>query len=123
MSKTSRFKILVDSIKLNITEISQEDLHGGLNEAGDDKEKFLLIDVREAEEFAREAIPTAVHASRGVIETKIEAMAPDLNQSIVVYCGGGSRSALVADNLQKMGYTQVRSLAGGFRGWQNSKNK
>jgi len=79
----------------------------------------LLIDVREAEEFAQQHLPGAIHLSRGVIELKIEAQAPDTATPIVCYCGGGYRSALVADNLQRMGYTNVASMAGGFKAWKN----
>ena len=77
------------------------------------------MDVREAEEFAKEHAAGAVHLSRGVIELKIEEAAADLAAPIVCYCGGGSRSALVADNLQRMGYTNVASLAGGFKAWKD----
>lgn len=80
-------------------------------------EKFLLIDVREDHEWHAGHIPGAVHLGKGIIERDIEVLAPDLQHPLVLYCGGGYRSALAADILQKMGYTQVLSMDGGFRGW------
>ena len=79
----------------------------------------LLIDVRETDEFAQQHLPGAIHLSRGTVELKIEQQAPDTATPIVCYCGGGYRSALVADNLQRMGYTNVASMAGGFKAWKN----
>ncbi len=77
----------------------------------------LLIDVREESEYARSHIPGAIHLSRGVIEVKIENLIPNKDQKMYLYCGGGFRSALSADNLQKMGYHNVISVDGGFRHW------
>lgn len=77
----------------------------------------VLIDVREKEEFRRGHIPRALHLPRGMIELEIERRAPDVSVDIIVYCAGGNRSALVAENLQRMGYTNVRSIAGGFHAW------
>ncbi len=79
----------------------------------------LLIDVREAEEFGKSHAQGAIHLSKGVIELKIEEAVPDVAASIICYCGGGSRSAMAADNLQKMGYTNVASMVGGFKAWKN----
>jgi len=79
----------------------------------------MLIDVREAEEFAKEHAAGAVHLSRGTLELKIEEKAPDTATPIVCYCGGGSRSALAAESLQRMGYTNVASLIGGFKAWKD----
>lgn len=81
-------------------------------------DKFLLVDVREESEFAKDHLPGAVHLGKGVIERDIEARVPDLSTEMVLYCGGGFRSALAADNLQKMGYTNVISMDGGIRGWR-----
>ena len=81
-------------------------------------EKFLLIDVREDNEYAKDHLPGAIHLGKGIIERDIEERVPDLNTPMVLYCGGGFRSALAADNLQKMGYTQVISMDGGIRGWR-----
>ncbi|MGD0840125.1 MAG: rhodanese-like domain-containing protein [Candidatus Acidiferrales bacterium] len=80
-------------------------------------EKFLLVDVREDNEWQRGHIPGAVHMGRGIIERDIEQAVPDHAATLVLYCGGGFRSALAADNLQKMGYTNVISMDGGWRGW------
>ena len=78
----------------------------------------MLIDVREADDFSKEHAPGAIGLSKGVVELKIEERVPDVGAEIICYCGGGSRSALVADNLQKMGYTNVKSLTGGFKAWR-----
>ena len=84
-------------------------------------EKILLIDTREDSEWARGHIPGAVHLSKGIIERDIEKTVPDKNATIILYCGGGFRSALAADNLQKMGYANVISMDGGWRGWTESQ--
>jgi rhodanese-related sulfurtransferase len=81
---------------------------------------FILIDVREESEYAAGRIPGAVHIGRGVLERDIERAVPDPATPLVLYCGGGFRSALAADNLQKMGYTVVISMDGGWSGWVNS---
>jgi rhodanese-related sulfurtransferase len=78
---------------------------------------FVLVDVREESEFAAGHIPGAVHIGKGVIERDIEAKVPDPHTPLVLYCGGGFRSALAADALQKMGYTNVISMDGGWRAW------
>jgi rhodanese-related sulfurtransferase len=80
-------------------------------------EKVVLIDTREDSEWARGHIPGAVHLSKGIIERDIEKTVPDKDATVVLYCGGGFRSALAADNLQKMGYKNVISMDGGWRGW------
>ncbi len=76
------------------------------------------MDVREESEFAKDHLPGAIHLGKGIIERDIEARVPDLNTEIVLYCGGGFRSALAADNLQKMGYKNVISMDGGIRDWR-----
>jgi len=83
-------------------------------------EKIQLIDTREDSEWTRGHIPGALHLSKGIIERDIEKTVPDKSATIVLYCGGGFRSALAADNLQKMGYTNVISMDGGWRGWTES---
>jgi len=83
-------------------------------------EKFVLVDTREDSEWARGHIPGAIHLGRGVIERDIEKAVPDKNTRVVLYCGGGYRSALAADNLQKMGYRDVISMDGGWRGWTDA---
>jgi len=80
-------------------------------------EKIVLVDTREESEWARGHIPGAVHLSKGIIERDIEKTVPDKDATVVLYCGGGFRSALAADNLQKMGYRHVISMDGGWRGW------
>jgi rhodanese-related sulfurtransferase len=80
-------------------------------------EKIVLVDTREESEWARGHVPGAVHLSKGIIERDIEKTVPDKDAVVVLYCGGGFRSALAADNLQKMGYRNVISMDGGWRGW------
>jgi len=80
-------------------------------------EKIIVVDTREDSEWARGHIPGAIHLGRGVIERDIEKTVPDKETTVVLYCGGGYRSALAADNLQKMGYRNVISMDGGWRGW------
>jgi rhodanese-related sulfurtransferase len=86
----------------------------------DDAEKFVLVDVREDSEWARGHIPGAIHLCKGIIERDVEKTIPDKATQVVLYCGGGFRSALAADNLQKMGYSNVISMDGGWRGWTES---
>lgn len=83
-------------------------------------EKFLLIDVREESEYAKDHLPEAIHLGKGIIERDIEDRVPDPNTEMILYCGGGFRSALAADNLQKMGYRNVISMDGGIRGWREN---
>ncbi|HXQ97259.1 MAG TPA: rhodanese-like domain-containing protein [Candidatus Limnocylindrales bacterium] len=80
-------------------------------------EKFTLVDVREESEWARGHLPDAVYLGRGILERDVELRFPDKSTELILYCGGGFRSALSADNLQKMGYTNVASMDGGWRGW------
>ncbi len=108
-----RFLRLVEETKERIREIHADELKRKL----ENSDPVHLIDVREAGEFAAGRIPGAQHLCKGILERDIETAIPDLNAEIVLYCGGGFRSALAADNLQKMGYTRVRSLAEGWRGW------
>ena len=79
----------------------------------------LLMDVRETEEWTQEHASGAVHLSKGILEVKIEERVPDPATPIILYCGGGNRSALAAENLQRMGYTNVASMSGGFKGWKS----
>jgi rhodanese-related sulfurtransferase len=83
-------------------------------------EQFQLVDVREDNEWQRGHLPGAIHIGKGIIERDIEKKVPDRSTEIVLYCGGGFRSALAADNLQKMGYTRVLSMDGGFHGWEDA---
>lgn len=109
-----RFLRLVDEARKRIQETSIDEVKRRLD-CGD---KFLLIDVREESEFAIDHLPSAVHLGKGILERDIEARVPSLNTPMILYCGGGFRSALAADNLQKMGYSNVISMAGGIRGWR-----
>jgi rhodanese-related sulfurtransferase len=112
MQHAPGFIRLVDEARPRVTVISASDLSDKLA-----KMPFYLIDVRELDEYMQGAIPNAIHLSKGIIERDIEKQIPDYAADIVVYCSGGFRSCLVADNLQKMGYQQVASLTGGFRAW------
>jgi rhodanese-related sulfurtransferase len=109
-----RFLKIVDDARSRIRETNVDEVKSRL----DRKEKFVLVDVREESEFAKDHLPGAIHLGKGVIERDIEQRVPELNTEMVLYCGGGFRSALAADNLQKMGYTNVISMDGGIRGWR-----
>jgi rhodanese-related sulfurtransferase len=85
---------------------------------GHQNREAVIVDVREKDEWDGEHIPNATHLSRGTIELDIEEKVPDLNRLIICHCGGGGRSALAAESLQKMGYKNVRSMAGGFKAWK-----
>ena len=98
------------------TRIKEEDFRD-IKKKLDAGEPMIIIDTREDNEWARGHIPNAVHLGKGVIERDIEKAIPDKDATLVLYCGGGYRSALAADNLQKMGYRNVISMDGGWRGW------
>jgi rhodanese-related sulfurtransferase len=108
------FLKIVEDAKKRIREVTIDEVKAKL----DRKEKFLLIDVREESEYAADHLPGAVHLGKGIIERDVENRVPDRETPMVLYCGGGLRSALAADNLQKMGYTRVLSMDGGIRGWR-----
>ncbi|HVO80469.1 MAG TPA: rhodanese-like domain-containing protein [Terriglobales bacterium] len=114
MQHSPRFLQIVDDARKRVRENTVDDVKAML----DGGDKFLLVDVREESEFAKDHLPGAIHLGKGVIERDIEARVPDLHAPMVLYCGGGYRSALAADNLQKMGYTNVISMDGGVRGWR-----
>ena len=113
MAHAQRFLALVNDAKKRVKESNVADVKRRLD-AG---EKLGLIDVREESEWARGHLPGAIHLGKGVIERDIEQRLPDAGTKVVLYCGGGFRSALAADNLQKMGYTNVESMDGGWKGW------
>ena len=113
MQHSPQFLKLVNQSKKRVKETNVREVKRRM----DTGEKFLLVDVREDHEWARGHLPGAVHLGRGIIERDIEIKVPDNATKIVLYCGGGFRSALVADNLQNMGYTNVESMDGGWRGW------
>jgi rhodanese-related sulfurtransferase len=108
------YKDLVAEAKKNITEISPTDAAQKAKSSGD----TVIVDVREKDEFEENHIPDAVNMSRGMLELEVEDKFPDRNMTIICHCGGGGRSALAAEALQKMGYKNVRSMAGGFKAWK-----
>lgn len=111
-----RFLALVEDAKRRIRELTVEQVKAKL----DANESFFLVDVREESEWAAGRLPRAIHLGKGILERDVEARIPDTGAEIVLYCGGGYRSALAADNLQKMGYTNVASMDGGIRGWRGA---
>lgn len=113
MAHSSQFLKLVQDAKKNVKETNVADV----KRRGDAGEKFLLIDVREDNEWTKGHLPGAVHLGKGIIERDIEQRVPDTSAKLILYCGGGFRSALAAENLQKMGYTNVESMDGGWKGW------
>jgi phage shock protein E len=110
-----RFRKLAEEARSQIAELS------ALETAAAIKRGALLIDVREREEFLRGHIPNAIHLARGTLELEIEKRAPDPVTEIVLYCGAGNRSALSAEALQRMGYNNVKSLAGGLQAWIDAR--
>lgn len=108
------FLDIVDDAKSRVLECTVHDVKKRRAQG----EEFHLIDVREDGEFDLGRIPGALHLGKGIIERDVEAQIPDPSTLLILYCGGGFRSALAADNLQKMGYTQVISMDGGFSGWK-----
>jgi rhodanese-related sulfurtransferase len=113
MDHAEGFLALVREAKKRIKE---EDVQA-IKKKIDSGEPMILVDVREESEWARGHIPNAIHLGKGIIERDIEKAIPDKSASIVLYCGGGFRSALAADNLKKMGYSNVISMDGGWREW------
>jgi rhodanese-related sulfurtransferase len=109
-----QFLKLVQDAKSRVNELTIDQVKA----KQDRGENFTLIDVREESEWDKDHLPGAVYMGRGIIERDIESKIPDPKTELVLYCGGGFRSALVADNLQKMGYTNVYSMDGGIRGWR-----
>jgi rhodanese-related sulfurtransferase len=109
-----RFLKIVDDAKSRVRETTVDEVKARIDRG----DKFLLVDVREESEWQKDHLPGAMHMSKGVIERDVEQKVPDLNTEMILYCGGGFRSALAADNLQKMGYKNVISMDGGIRGWR-----
>jgi rhodanese-related sulfurtransferase len=112
-----RFLKIVDDAKTRVRETNVNEVKKRMDRG----DKFILVDVREESEYAKDHLPGAIHLGKGVIERDIEARVPELNAEMILYCGGGFRSALAADNLQKMGYTNVISMDGGIRGWREKE--
>lgn len=113
MQHSEGFLNLVNEVRPQIKELSIEDVKQMLER----KEHFVLIDVREESEWNRGHLPTAIHLSKGILERDIEERIQDKSKKIVLYCGGGYRSALALSNIQKMGYTDAYSMWGGYRVW------
>jgi rhodanese-related sulfurtransferase len=114
MAEHKGFQDLVADAKKKITEISPTDAAAKAKSSSD----TVIVDVRDPDEFDEAHIPDALNFSRGTIEFEVEEKFPDRNTTIICHCGGGGRSALAAESLQKMGYKNVRSMAGGFRAWK-----
>ena len=112
----SRFHTFLKKIMPSINEVDVQTVKQKI----DANESFHLIDVREGSEWEQGHLPNAIHISKGYLEIKIEQVVPDSNADIILYCGGGVRSAIATENLQRMGYTNVSSMAGGFRAWAES---
>lgn len=109
----SRYQQLLSEIRPHIKEMNSTQLRERLQQDN----PYYLIDVRETHEWQRGHLPNAMHISRGLLEPNIEQVIPDPSAEIILYCGGGGRSALAALSLQQMGYQNVTSLAGGFKYW------
>jgi rhodanese-related sulfurtransferase len=116
MKHSPAFLKIVQDAKSRVHETNVRDIKAR-QDRGD---KFHLVDVREESEFAAGHLPGAIHLGKGIIERDIEQKVADVNAPIVLYCGGGFRSALAADNIQKMGYRNVLSMDGGFRDWKEA---
>jgi len=116
MQHSSRFLKLVNEAKAHVRETNVQEVKARMDKG----EKLILVDVREDNEVARGRIPGAIHLGKGVIERDIEKTIPDTGAEIILYCGGGFRSALVAESLKKMGYANAVSMDGGWRVWVES---
>jgi len=114
MQHSQGFLKIVNEAKSRVRELSVDQVKAKLDRG----EKFHLVDVREDKEWEKDHVAVAIHLGKGVIERDVEQQIPDRDAEIVLYCGGGFRSALAADNLQKMGYTKVYSMDGGIRDWR-----
>ncbi len=117
MHHSPRFLEIVDDAKSRVMQSDVPAVKAML----DADRRFHLVDVREDNEWNAGHLPRAIHLGRGIIERDIETAIPDLNAEIMLYCGGGYRSALAADHLQQMGYTNVWSMDGGIRGWHEAR--
>ena len=117
MQHSPRFLQIVNDAKQRVRETTVDEI----KRRKDRGDRFTLVDVREESEYAKDHLPSAIHLGKGIIERDIETKVPDTSAEVVLYCGGGFRSALAADNLQKMGYTNVVSMDGGIREWREKK--
>jgi rhodanese-related sulfurtransferase len=116
MKHSPAFLRIVDDARRRITQTDGAAVRARMER----REAFHLLDVREESEWDAGHLPGAAHMARGVLERDIEKQIPDMNADIVLYCGGGYRSALAAEALQRMGYSNVKSMDGGFRGWKDA---
>jgi rhodanese-related sulfurtransferase len=116
MQHSDKFLKIVNEAKSRVKETNAADVKKR-REAG---EQFLLVDVREESEWANGHVRDAIHLSKGIIERDIDKLIPDTGTKVILYCGGGFRSALAADNIQKMGYKNVESMDGGYSAWQQA---
>lgn len=116
MKHSKRFLDIVREVRARVKETDVQTVRARQN-TGD---KFYLVDVREDHEWDNGHLPGAIHLGKGVIERDIEGVIPEADAEIVLYCGGGYRSALAAENLARMGYTNVVSMDGGYRGWNEA---
>ena len=116
MKHSKRFLEIVKAVKARVKETNVQTIRAR-QKKGD---TFYLVDVREDNEWDKGHLPGAIHLGKGVIERDVEGVIPDVDAEIVLYCGGGYRSALAAENLARMGYTNVVSMDGGFRGWNEA---
>jgi rhodanese-related sulfurtransferase len=114
MQHSPRFLQLVKDAKARVRETTVDEVKARLDRG----DKLTIIDVREESEYARDHVPGAVHLGKGILERDIESKFPDTGTELILYCGGGFRSALAADALQQMGYTNVLSMDGGMRDWR-----
>lgn len=116
MKHSPGFLRVVEETRPRVRETDVEEVRARLRRG----DAFHLVDVREDTEWEQGHLPGAVHIGRGVIERDIERLIPDTDADIVLYCGGGYRSVLAAESLQRMGYRRVMSMDGGFRGWSEA---
>jgi rhodanese-related sulfurtransferase len=116
MKHAPEFLRIVNDAKTRIRQTNVQDVKARL----DARENFLLVDVREDNEWAKGHLPGAIHLGKGIIERDIENAVPGKTTPMVLYCGGGFRSALAAESLQKMGYTDIMSMDGGWHGWNDA---
>lgn len=118
MKHAPRFEQLCENARAHVKEVSVDEVAKRLEDRTAGKDRFELVDVREESEVAAGRIRGATAIGRGVLERDVEKVIPDPATEIILYCGGGFRSALSAESLAKMGYTKVRSMAGGWRAWK-----
>lgn len=115
MELLEKYLLLVEETKKNVNEVSVNEVNKMMN----NKDDFILIDIREESEWTEKKIPGSIYIGKGIIEREIESAVPDAETKIILYCAGGFRSILAAENLQKMGYQNVYSMSGGIGEWED----